>query len=515
MNAIEVELMWSALRSAVTEQAKAMQRTAFSPVVRDAGDLAYALFDARGRIVAQADTGTPGHINCLANTGEYLANLFKGQIQDGDVLITNDPWHGAGHLFDITIIMPVYRHGSLVGYVGSTNHHADIGGLGVGVGANDVHEEGLWIPPAKLFEAGKQNELLYDVIRHNVRLPEYVEGDLAAQVASAREGAVAMNELCDRFGLDNIEALSDEIIERSEAAMRAAIRECRPGTFFGESIVDFGSDDGITLKAAVTVDPEKGEILVDFTGSSPQVNRGINVVLNYTHAYTTFAVRSCLSANLPNNAGSLAPIKVKAPEGCIVNCRYPAPVAARHVVGMFVPMPILKALFQVIPERVLAQGCGAPFAVQVIGENGDGRQFISTQFAFSGGMGARAKKPGPSATCYPTGIGATPIEVLEVETPVFFRRRELRHGSGGLGRSRGGDGQIVEFTVQTERPWTLNAVPVATRIAPDGVDGGHAGATGSITVNGQPWTSSGKTRMNPGDVVHMETPGGGGYGQPE
>jgi N-methylhydantoinase B len=514
MNVIEIELMWSALRSAVTERAKAMQRTAFSPVVRDAGDLAYALFDGRGRIVAQADTGTPGHINCLANTGEYLSKLFAGQLQAGDVLITNDPWNGAGHLFDITVFMPVFRSGRLIGYVGSTNHHADIGGLGVGIGAHDVHEEGLWIPPAKLYEAGKPNQLLFDIIRHNVRLPEYVEGDLAAQVASAREGAEAINELCDRFALDDIEALSDEIIERSEAAMRRAIRQCTPGTFHGESVIDFGSAEGITLKAAVTIDTDKGEVVVDFTGSSPQVNRGINVVLNYTHAYTTFAVRSCLSPNLPNNAGSLAPIKVRAPEGTIVNCRYPAPVAARHVVGMFVPMPILKALYHVIPEKVLAQGCGAPFAVQVIGEHPDGKPFVSTQFAFSGGMGARVAKNGPSATCYPTGIGATPIEVLEMETPVFFTRRELRPGSGGAGRSRGGDGQVVEFTVRTDRTWTLNAVPVATRVPPEGLAGGMPGATGSIVVNGEAWAATGKARMNPRDVVRMETPGGGGYGKP-
>ena len=335
MDGIEVELMWSTLRSVVTERAKAMQRTAFSPVVRDAGDLAYAVFDSRGRIVAQADTGTPGHINCLAFTGHYLAQLFEGRLRSGDVLITNDPWKGAGHFFDITIFAPVFRDGCVLGYVGSTNHHTDIGGLGVSVGANDVHEEGLWIPPAKLYEEGRPNELLYEIIRRNVRTPDYISGDLAAQVASARDGGEALIELCERYGLADIEALSDEIIGRSDAAMRRAIRACPAGTWNGETTIDLSGETEIALRAALTIDHDKGEVLIDFAGSSPQINKGINVVLNYTHAYSTFAVRSCLNPGLPNNAGSLAPIKVTAPEGSIVNCKYPAPVAARHVVGIY------------------------------------------------------------------------------------------------------------------------------------------------------------------------------------
>jgi N-methylhydantoinase B len=514
VDGIEVELMWSTLRSVVTERAKAMQRTAFSPVVRDAGDLAYAVFDSRGRIVAQADTGTPGHINCLAFTGHYLAQLFEGRLRSGDVLITNDPWKGAGHFFDITIFAPVFRDGCVLGYVGSTNHHTDIGGLGVSVGANDVHEEGLWIPPAKLYEEGRPNELLYEIIRRNVRTPDYISGDLAAQVASARDGGEALIELCERYGLADIEALSDEIIGRSDAAMRRAIRACPAGTWNGETTIDLSGGTEITLRAALTIDHDKGEVLIDFAGSSPQINKGINVVLNYTHAYSTFAVRSCLNPGLPNNAGSLAPIKVTAPEGSIVNCKYPAPVAARHVVGMYVPMPILKALHHVVPDRVLAEGPGAVWSAQVIGTRSDGSPFVSTQFSFSGGMGARATKPGPSATCYPTGIGATPIEVLEMESPIVFQQRELRRGSGGRGRSSGGDGQVVEFGVRTDRPWTLNAAPTGTRYGAEGLDGGEPGATGVFRVNGAAWAARGKTAMNPGDIVYMETPGGGGYGPP-
>jgi N-methylhydantoinase B len=514
VDAIQLELMWSNLRSVVTEQAKAMQKIAFSPVVREAGDLAYALFDASGRMVAQADTGTPGHINCLAFTAKYFAEKFAGRLRPGDVLITNDPWIGAGHFNDIAVVAPIFHGEKLLGYVGSTNHHSDIGGLGVGVAAHDVHEEGLWIPPAKLYEEGRPNEVLHDLILCNVRAPDYTAGDLAAQVSSARAGGEELIELCRRYNLPDIEKLSDEIIGLSETAMRNAIRACPGGRWSAETRFDLAGGLIITLKATVTIEKTRGEVLIDFDGSTPQVEKGINVVLNYTHAYSTFAVRSCLTPDLPNNAGSLAPIKVTAPRRSIVNCEYPAPVAARHVVGMYVPMPILTALHKVVPERVLAESPGAVWSAQVIGRTTDGKQYTSSQFSFSGGMGARAHKPGPSATCYPTGIGATPIEVLEMETPVLFHRRELRPGSGGAGHSRGGDGQIVEFGVRTGLPWLLHAAPTGTTLGPAGLAGGAPGATGRFLVNGEPWSGNGKTRMEPNDLVHMETPGGGGFGSP-
>ena len=514
MDAIQLELMWSNLRSVVTEQAKAMQRTAFSPVVREAGDLAYALYDARARMVAQADTGTPGHINCLAFTVRYLAEKFAGRLLPGDVLITNDPWLGAGHFNDVAVVAPVFREGRLIGFVGSTNHHSDIGGLGVGVAAHDVHEEGLWIPPAKLYVEGRPNETLFDLMTRNVRTPDYLVGDLAAQVSSARAGGEEIIELCRRYDLPDIEALSDDIIALSENAMREAIRACPSGTWTGETQFDLSGGMIITLKATLAIDNVRGEVLIDFAGSTPQVDKGINVVLNYTHAYSTFTVRSCLTPELPNNAGSLAPIKVTAPRGSILNCEYPAPVAARHMVGMYVPMPVLKALYHVVPHRVLAEGPGAVWSAQVIGRDRDGRPFTSSQFSFSGGMGARAEKPGPHATCYPTGIGATPIEVLEMETPIVFHRRELRPGSGGNGRSRGGDGQIVEFGVRTGLPWTLHAAVTGTMLGASGLAGGEPGAAGHFLVNGVECRSNGKTQMQPDDIVHMETPGGGGFGPP-
>lgn len=515
MDGIELEIVWSNLISIVSEQAKALRRIAFSPVVREAGDLANALFDRRGRMVAQAVTGTPGHINSLAAAGKHFVEAFPTQtLNPGDVLITNDPWLSAGHFFDITVMLPAFHNNRLIGFFGSTIHHTDIGGYGVGAGARDVHEEGLWIPMLKLYEAGEPNKVLHDMIRRNVRTPDHVFGDLAAQVSSARLACKRLSALLDRQGYADIDEISEEVISRSEQSTRQSIRKLQAGTFHGESDFDVPGGDVIKLKTAVTIDPKAGEVLIDFTGSSGQSPYGINVVMNYTHAYSTFAMRSCLDPELPNNFGSLAPIKVTAPEGCIVNCKYPAPVNARHVVGMYVPMPILKALYHVMPDRVLAEGSGAVWTIQIQGKNADGSPFTSAMFNYSGGMGARRTKDGPSATCYPTGVAAVPVEVLEASMPIVFSKKELRVGSGGKGTARGGDGQTIGWRMRTNSPWLLNAVASRTELPPEGLGGGSPGQAGRFLVNGTPVTEARKMLMQPGDEVLLETPGGGGYGSP-
>jgi len=512
MDGIELEILWSNLIGIVSEQAKALQRIAFSPIVREAGDLASGLFDARGRMVAQANTGTPGHINSLAAAGESLHKLFDGKLVPGDIVITNDPWMSAGHFFDITVLCPIFWHERLIGYIGSTIHHTDIGGYGIGAGARDIHEEGLWIPPAKLYESGEPNALLHEIIGRNVRTPDNVFGDLAAQVSGGRACAERLIALCRRHGLQDIEHVSDEIIARSEEATRRAIRALPAGVWHGDCRFDVPGGDVIELKAAVNIDNEAGEVLIDFAGSSGASPLGINVVMNYTHAYATFAVRSCLNPEQPNNYGSLAPIKVAAPKGSIVNAAYPSPLNARHVVGMFVPMPILKALHQVMPDRVLAEGSGAVWTMQIQGKRASGEAFTSSMFNYSGGMGARMTKPGPSATCYPTGVAAVPVEILEAALPIVFDRRELRPGSGGRGRQPGGDGQVIAFHMLTDQPWLLNAVPSRLDRGPDGLAGGEDGAAGRFLVNGVSMSQAGKIAMKAGDHVVLETPGGGGFG---
>lgn len=513
IDAIELEVLWGSLISTVNEQARALQRAAFSPIVREAGDLANALFDREGRMVAQAVTGTPGHINSLARAaGAMLAEYPVETLEPGDVLITNDPYKTAGQLLDVTVLSPVFRNGRVIAFFGSTIHHTDVGGYGIGAGGRDVFEEGLWIPITKLMVKGERNEDVWKFILSNVRQPEHMAGDLHAQIASGAVGAQRLLNLCDSRGLDDIQDLAEEIFRRSEEATRRAIRALPAGTYRAHSVLDLADGSEIDIHVAITVDPDKGEILVDYEGSSGANPAGINVVKNYTHAYTTFTIRSVLNPEVPNNYGSLAPILVEAPEGSIVNAVSPAPCTARHVVGMFLPMPLLTALAEVAPDKVLAEGAGAVWTMQVSGTFDDGSPFITAMFTYAGGVGARATKPGLHATSYPTGVSAVPMEVVEASAPVRFLRKELRPGSGGAGASEGGLGQVIEFTVDTERPWQLNAVTSRMKHAPRGLFGGGAGAPGRFLVNGQPVTTQARIQLQPGDIVRLELPGGGGYG---
>jgi len=512
---VELEILWQSLISTVNEQARALQRAAFSPIVREAGDLANALFDRRGRMVAQAVTGTPGHINSLAvGAANMLEEYPISSLNPGDVLVTNDPYKTAGQLLDVTVLVPAWRNGEVIALFGSTIHHTDVGGYGIGAGGRDVFEEGLWIPICKLMREGERNEDVWKFILSNVRQPDHMAGDLHAQMASGDIGAQRLSTLCDSHGLDDIESLADEIIDRSAAATRESIRELPAGTYDASAVLDLADGSRIDIVCSIIVDSEAGEIVVDYAGTSEASPWGINVVKNYTHAYTTFTVRSVLNPDIPNNHGSLGPIKVLAPEGSIVNAVSPQPGTARHVVGMFLPNALLKALAQIKPEESMAEGSGAVWTMQVNGNHPDGSPFITAMFTYAGGVGARATKSGLNACSYPTGVSAVPIEVVEASAPVRFTEKSLRSGSGGRGRQRGGMGQTVEFSVDTDRPWQLNAVTSRLAVPPQGVFGGEPGAAGSFQVNGEAVETQSRITLKGGDVVRLELPGGGGYGEP-
>jgi N-methylhydantoinase B len=517
---IELEILWQSLIATVNEQARALQRSAFSPIVREAGDLANAVFDRRCRMVAQAVTGTPGHINSLAiGAANMLAEFPAETLVPGDVLVTNDPYKTAGQLLDVTVLVPVWRAragsdvSELIAFFGSTIHHTDVGGYGIGAGGRDCFEEGLWIPICKLMKAGERNEDVWRFILSNVRQPDHMAGDLHAQMASGEVGAQRLAVLCDSHGLDDIEDLADEIIGRSEEATRASIRELTSGSYPASAVLDLADGSRIDIVCDIQVDADAGEITVDYTGTSGASPWGINVVRNYTHAYTTFTVRSVLNPEIPNNHGSLAPIGMVAPEGSIVNAVLPQPGTARHVVGMFLPNALLKALAQIRPEESMAEGSGAVWTMQVNGNHEDGSPFITAMFTYAGGVGARASKPGLSACSYPTGISAVPIEVVEASAPIRFHRKELRRGSGGGGAQIGGLGQTIEFSVDTSRNWELNAVTSRLSEPPQGIFGGDPGAAGSFRVNGEKVTTQSRITLGPGDVVCLELPGGGGYGE--
>ncbi len=510
---VELEIVWQSLISTVNEQARALQKAAFSPIVREAGDLANAVFDRRGRMVAQAVTGTPGHINSLAKGVSYILEEFPpDSLTPGDVLITNDPYKTAGQLLDVTVLVPAWRKGKVIAFFGSTIHHTDVGGYGIGAGGRDCFEEGLWIPMCKLMVGGKRNPDVWKFILSNVRQPDHMAGDLHAQMASGEIGGQRLQALCDRARLDDIEELSDEIIRRSEEATRNSISMLPGGTYDGAATLDLADGSIIEIKTALTVDPAQGGITVDYAGSSPGSRWGINVVKNYTHAYTTFTIRSVLNPEIPNNHGSLAPIEVIAPEGSIVNAVPPQPTTARHVVGMFLPNALLKALAQVKPEQTMAEGSGAVWTMQVNGQDDEGRPFITAMFTYAGGVGARATKPGLNACSFPTGVAAVPVEVVEASAPIRFHQKALRQGSGGAGAQPGGLGQTIVFSVDSHEPWQLNAVTSRLAAPPLGIFGGEPGRSGRFLVNDQPVTSQTRMTMNPGDVIQLDLPGGGGYG---
>ena len=510
LDPVLLEVLWNRLTSVVEEQARALMRTSFTSVVREAGDLSAGLFDRSGRMVAQAVTGTPGHVNAMATSvHHFLREIPPETLEEGDVMITNHPWQTSGHLNDFTVITPIFRAGNVVAYFGNCCHALDVGGRGLGADARQVYEEGLFVPVTRLFIRGEPNEELFSVIRANVRAPFEVIGDLYAQAGSNDVGGARLVEMIEEFGLDDIEALSDEIRTRSERAMREAIDELPDGIYENEAYTD-GFDEPIRLRVSVRVDGD--EMVVDYEGSSPQSERGINVVLNYTAAYTTFGVKCAISPEVPNNDGSFQPIRVTAPEGSILNALHPAPVGARHIIGHFLPGVIHGALERAIPDRVLAQGADSLWNTQITGERESGEPFTYVFFS-GGGMGARPTGDGLSATAFPSGIRGVPAEVIESICPVVMHSREFRPDSEGPGRYRGGFGQEMEIGVRSHAPWILSAMYDRTRCPAQGIQGGSPGAEGAVrTGQGRELHPKRQQRIEAEERVFLSLPGGGGFG---
>lgn len=510
LDPVTLEILWSRLVTVTNEQAAALQRTSFTPIVRESGDLSAAVFDARGRMLAQAVTGTPGHINSLATSMvHFLAEFPPEALEPGDILITNDPWKTSGQLNDLSVVTPVFMGGKLVGFLGNCCHAMDIGGRGLSADASEVFEEGLYVPMMKLYAAGQPNETLLKILAGNVRAPFEVLGDVHAQVAGNQVGADRLLEYLEDFGLPDLEALGDEICDRSEKALRDAIRKLPDGDYRKVIHTD-GIEEPVRIECTVKIRGD--EILVDYTGSSEQVDRGMNVVLNYTAAYTSYALKCAISPEVPHNEGSFRPVKTWAPEGSILNPLPPAAVAARHIVGHFLPHAIFGALVKIIPERVLAEGAGNIWLTSV---RGTGRDRFVTVFFAAGGTGSRPTKDGLSTTSFPSGIATAPVEVIETTSPLVIRRKELRCDSGGPGRFRGGLGQTIDVEVRTAEPFIVSSLADRMRYEAEGYEGGKSGAPGGFR------TSLG-TRPNPklsislpaGTTFSLQLPGGGGFYSP-
>jgi N-methylhydantoinase B len=507
---VALEILWSRLVTVTNEQATALQRTSFTPIVRESGDLSAAVFDAEGRMLAQAVTGTPGHINSLATGMKHFLDAFPpASLVPGDVLITNDPWKTSGQLNDLSVVTPVFRGERLIGFFGNCCHAMDIGGRGLSADASEVFEEGLYLPMLKLFEAGIANQDIFDILAGNVRAPFEVLGDVHAQVAGNQVGVDRLLEYLDDFDLTDLQLLSREICTRSERALRAAIRDVPDGDYRNVIHTD-GIDEPVRIECCVAVRDD--EISVDYAGSSAQIDRGMNVVLNYTAAYTSYALKCAISPEVPHNDGTFRPVTTTAPEGSILNPKPPAAVAARHIVGHFLPHAIFGALSKVIPGRVLAEGAGNIWLTTIRGVGDD--RFITVFFA-AGGTGARPTKDGISTTSFPSGIATAPVEVIESTSPLVIRRKELRRDSGGPGRFRGGLGQTIEVEVRTQEPFLVSSLADRMRYAAQGYLGGGEGGTGAFRTSAGARPNPKISRYLPaGTTFTLELPGGGGFHAP-
>jgi N-methylhydantoinase B len=512
---IDLQIMWNRLIGVVEEQAQVLMRTAFSPIVRECGDLSAGVFDLEGRMLAQAVTGTPGHVNSMAESVKHFIRHFPiATMKPGDAYITNDPWMGTGHLNDFVVTTPCFRNGKLVGLFSCTSHLMDIGGIGFGPDATDVFMEGIYIPMLKLIDQGKVNETLMAMIRANTRLPVDTEGDVYSLAACNDVGCKRLVEMMDEFGIDSLAPLGQHIVARSHEAVMAEIAQLPKGTYRNSMTID-GYDGPVTLSAALTVS-ETG-IHVDYTGTTAKSRYGINVPMAYTTAYTVFGLGCVVATRIPNNAGSLSPLTVSAPEGSILNAPKPAPVAIRHVVGQMLPDVVFGCLRQIIPERVPAEGTSCLWNINVRGQTGsdNSRYGFSMTITSNGGTGARPDKDGLSATAYPSGVRGTPVEITETQTPLVFWRKEFRPDSGGAGRTRGGLGQVIEIESGVAAPFEILAAFDRIDHPPRGRDGGHNGTAGYVGLkSGRRLNGKGFQDVPPGDRLVVLTPGGAGIGDP-
>ena len=519
---IQRQIMWNRLIAVVEEQAQTMIRTAFSTTVREAGDLSAGIFDLRGRMMAQAVTGTPGHVNSMAESvGHFLRKYPADTMQPGDHYITNDPWLGTGHLHDLTVVTPAFLDGKIVGLFANTAHVIDVGGLGMGPEGRSVFEEGLYIPIVKCFEQGKANETFFDFIRAGSRLPVELEGDVYSLCACNDAGAKRLVEMMREFGMESLEPLATFIFESSMRATLDEVARLPKGTYSGEIWSD-GYEEPIRLAASMSI--LNDGIEVDFAGTSGLSGRGINVPPAYTRAYSCFGIKCVVAPEIPNNWASLAPFRMKIPEGCILNAPRPYPVSVRHVIGHLLPDLMMGCLHQAVPERVTAEGAsslwnpplrgGAAVSGQPRGNKPVVADFEIITFN-SGGTGARPTSDGLNATAFPSGVRTMPVEATENVAPIVFWRKELKPDSGGPGRSRGGVGQIMEIAAKGDLEFAVNATFDRVAHAPKGREGGKEGAAGVVRLkSGKKLRTKGFQVIPDGDRLILELPGGGGMGDP-
>ena len=511
---IRMQVMWNRLISVVEEQALTLLRTAFSTSVREAGDLSAGVFDPQGRMLAQAVTGTPGHVNTMAEAVlHFIAEIGRDQMFAGDTYVTNDPWKGTGHLHDITMVSPSFMGDELVGFFACTAHVVDVGGRGFGADAKSVYEEGIQIPIMKFAERGVVNADLVRMLRANVREPNQVVGDFYSLAACNEVGHRRLMDMLGEIGLTSLDSLGEFIFSRTHAATLERIRALPQGEWSNQLVTD-GYDSPVRLAAKVAI---SGDVVhVDFGGSDPVNRWGINVPIIYTKAYACYALKCVVAPDIPNNWASLALFTVSSPVN-ILNAERPAPVSVRHVIGHMVPDLVLGALAKALPGQVLAEGAAALWNIHmsvrpVAGAAGRRAEILMFN---SGGMGARPGLDGLSATAFPSGVMTMPIEATEQTGPIVVWRKELRPDSGGDGEYRGGLGQIIEIEPAPGHEFDFSAMFDRVNHPAAGRNGGLPGAAGVVALDdGTALRPKGWQHVPEGRRLVLHLPGGGGYGEP-
>ena len=507
-SALQVGTLWRRFNALIDETAQTFVRTSFSSVVRDNWDLAVSLMDSRGRLFAQSSRSVPSFIGTMPRTlAVMLERHPASSLAPGDVLISNDGYSGTGHLNDITMVRPVFHRGRLIAFVGSVFHTVDIGGA-PSIDAVDSYAEGLTIPVSRIVRAGVENDDVVAFLEANLRAPEETLGDIRAQFAAYGVCIARLTRMLDAERIDDLEALVDEILARSESSMRRAIASIPDGRYGDRMQVD-GFDEPLTIQCEIEVAGDG--LTVDFAGTSPQVNRPINSVLNFTWAYTAYALKCALDPATPNNDGCFRPIRIEAPEGSLLNPRRPAPVWARHLSGHYLPAVVYGALAATMPERVIAD-CGSPiWNVYFSGKLRNDRRFVK-MFFMNGGHGARPQDDGPACLSFPSNIATVPVEQFENSVPLLVTEKSLIPDSGGAGRYRGGLAQRVSFEVTSPSPVSMTIRHERVRFPPRGLLGGEPGRAGREYLNGERIPAKARLDLRQGDRVTFETPGGGGFG---
>lgn len=522
LSQIHRQIMWNRLIAVVEEQAQIMIRTAFSTTVREAGDLSAGIFDLEGRMMAQAVTGTPGHVNSMAESvGHFLRKFPVHTMNPGDHYITNDPWLGTGHLHDLTVVTPAFHRGKIVGLFANTAHVIDIGGLGMGPEGRSVFEEGIYIPIVKCFDQGRPNETFFDFMRAGSRLPVELEGDIYSLCACNDAGTKRLAEMMDEFDLSGLSDLAGFIFDSSLKATLAEIARL-PGGRYEAEIYSDGYDEPVRLAASMQILPDGIE--VDFAGTSGLSSRGINVPPAYCRAYSCFGIKCVVAPEIPNNWASLSPFRMNIPEGCILNAPRPYPVSVRHVIGHLLPDLMMGCLHQAVPDRVTAEGASSLWNPPLRGGSGISGQSRSNKPVVSdfeiitfnsGGTGARLGKDGLDATAFPSGVRTMPVEATENVAPLIVWRKELMPDTGGAGRTRGGMGQIMEIATKGDLEFAVNASFDRVVHAPKGREGGSDGAKGRVALkSGKTLRVKGLQTIPDGDRLILQLPGGAGMGDP-